>query len=112
MTPAPKLALFLAAAACLCAQAAAAPCEQPAEGYAVTLRALVEADGSLSQVKIKHSSGCAPLDAHALRTVRQWKFKPGTRNGVPERMWFTVPLRYQSASEPPVSEAASPAPAE
>jgi protein TonB len=30
-----------------------------------------------------------------LQTVLKWQFEPGKRGGVPETMWFNVPLIFK-----------------
>lgn len=60
----------------------------------VTLRVLIGADGSAQQVELHRSSGYERLDRAALDTVRRWRFVPGKRNGVPEAMWFNVPINF------------------
>jgi len=51
-------------------------------------------DGRAEQAEIRTSSGYERLDQAALQTVRSWRFVPGTRNGVPEAMWFNVPIHF------------------
>ena len=61
----------------------------------VTLRVLIGADGSAKDAQVQKSSGYERLDQVALETVRnQWRFVPGKRNGVPEDMWFEVPVNF------------------
>lgn len=60
----------------------------------VILRVRIEADGSASEVHIHRSSGFARLDQSAQHTVLRWRFVPGTRNGVPEAMWFHIPIHF------------------
>ncbi|RYF13541.1 MAG: energy transducer TonB, partial [Comamonadaceae bacterium] len=60
----------------------------------VMLRVLIGADGSAQQVELRRSSGYERLDRAALETVRRWRFVPGKRNGVPEAMWFNVPIHF------------------
>lgn len=60
----------------------------------VVIRVFVTADGSPQQGEIKTSSGFDRLDQEALRTVMRWRFAPGQRFGVPEAMWFNVPVNF------------------
>ena len=60
----------------------------------VMLRVLIGADGNAQQVEIRRSSGFERLDNVAQETVRRWKFVPGRRNGIPEAMWFNVPINF------------------
>ncbi len=60
----------------------------------VVLRVRIETDGSASQAEIQRSSGFERLDQTALQTVLRWRFVPGKRNGVPEAMWFNIPINF------------------
>ena len=59
------------------------------------IRVLVGADGSAKNVRLQRSSGFDRLDQAALDAVRRWRFVPGTRGGVPEDMWFNVPIDWR-----------------
>lgn len=60
------------------------------------VRVYVHADGrpDPSKIEIRTSSGFERLDAAALAAVKGWRFKPGTRGGVPEGMWVNVPVNF------------------
>ena len=60
----------------------------------VMLRVLVDENGLPQQIEIKESSGFDRLDEAALASVRNWRFVPGKRNGVPEAMWNIVPVNF------------------
>ena len=60
----------------------------------VVVRALIGADGTASQASVKTSSGFQRLDETAVQTVLQWRYVPGKRAGVPEAMWFNIPLDF------------------
>ena len=61
----------------------------------VVLRVLIGTDGRAQEAHIQRSSGYERLDQVALETVRdRWRYQPGTRNGVPEAMWFNVPINF------------------
>jgi protein TonB len=60
----------------------------------VLIRVLITTEGRAEKAEIRTSSGHARLDETALTTVQTWRFVPGTRNGVPEAMWFNVPVRF------------------
>lgn len=60
----------------------------------VLLRVLIDVDGSPKEAQIRQSSGFARLDKAALETVRTWRFVPGKRAGVPQAMWFNVPINF------------------
>lgn len=60
----------------------------------VTIRVFINTAGRAEQAEIRHSSGYTRLDESALATVKSWRFVPRQRNGVPEAMWFNVPIRF------------------
>ena len=59
-----------------------------------TVRVLIGADGQPQRAEIVKSSGFSRLDDAALATVLRWRFVPGKRGGVPETMWFNVPINW------------------
>lgn len=52
----------------------------------VTLRFIVQPDGSVSDIQIARSSGHSRLDAAAQRNLRDTKFQPATCHGKPIAM--------------------------
>jgi protein TonB len=60
----------------------------------VLVRVLIGTDGTAQQAEIQVSSGFERLDQAALATVRSWRYVPGKRGGVPEAMWFNVPINF------------------
>jgi protein TonB len=60
----------------------------------VTLRVLVDAGGSVADVRLAGSSGHSILDQAAMNSVRSWSFRPGTSGGRPTQMWVEVPVRF------------------
>ncbi len=60
----------------------------------VVVRARIEVDGTASEAEVHTSSGYDRLDRAARQTVLHWRYVPGTRNGVPEAMWFNVPIQF------------------
>jgi TonB family protein len=48
---------------------------------AVYMEAVVEADGSVGEVRVTRSLDPG-LDDHAIQTLKQWRFEPGRRDGV------------------------------
>jgi periplasmic protein TonB len=65
-----------------------------AEQGRVMVRVYVGADGAAQKVELNKSSGFDRLDATAVATVARWRFKPGTRGGVPEAMWHLIPIDF------------------
>jgi len=60
----------------------------------VIVRAFIEVDGTASKAEIRSSSGYDRLDQTALQTVLKWRYVPGKRAGVPEPMWFNIPISF------------------
>jgi len=60
----------------------------------VVVRVLIGADGTAQKAEIRQSSGYERLDQAALNTVLAWRYVPGKRGGVPEAMWFNVPINF------------------
>lgn len=60
----------------------------------VIVRAYIELNGTASKAEIRSSSGYERLDQTALQTVLKWRYVPGKRAGVPEAMWFNVPINF------------------
>ncbi|MDR2991441.1 MAG: TonB family protein [Burkholderiaceae bacterium] len=65
------------------------------ESGTVVVRVLIGVDGRAQAAQIEKSSGYSRLDDTALTTARdRWRYRPGTRGGVPEAMWFDVPIEF------------------
>ena len=60
----------------------------------VVLSVMIEADGTVSDVRVKRSSGFPRLDASALDTVRHWQYVPAKRNGFPVAYRYAQPVRF------------------
>jgi protein TonB len=60
----------------------------------VIVRVLIGADGQPQKSEIRQSSGFDRLDQAAVTTVMRWRYVPGKRGGVPEAMWFNVPINF------------------
>lgn len=58
------------------------------------VRVLITKDGSARQGEVLQSSGFDRLDQAALRAVMGWRYVPGQRAGVPQDMWFNVPINF------------------
>lgn len=63
------------------------------QGKAI-VRVLIGADGLPQKAEIRQSSSFERLDQSALATVMNWRYVPGKRGGVPEAMWFNVPISF------------------
>lgn len=60
----------------------------------VVVRVYIDVDGSASRAEVRQSSGFERLDQTAVQTVLRWRYVPGRRAGVPEAMWFNVPISF------------------
>jgi TonB family protein len=62
---------------------------------AVLLECTVRPDGSVTDVQVARSlDPVFGLDDEAVRTARQWKFRPGTRTGSPVPVIVTIELTF------------------
>ena len=52
-------------------------------------------DGKPQRAELVSSSGFARLDQAAYETVMGWRYVPGQRSGVAERMAFNVPIHWE-----------------
>ena len=60
----------------------------------VLIGVLIGVDGTAQKAEIRQSSGFERLDQAALATAQRWRYVPGQRAGVPETMWFNVPINF------------------
>lgn len=60
----------------------------------VVLRVLIAPDGTAREAEFVQRSGYERLDEAARTTVLKWRYVPGKRGGVPEAMWFNVPINF------------------
>lgn len=61
----------------------------------VLLDVLILADGTVGEIKLKHSSGFPRLDEAALNAVRRWRYVPAKRGAVPIDYWHVQPLDFE-----------------
>ncbi len=66
-------------------------------GYSgtVVVEVLVSASGRAEEVQLFSSSGHGILDKAALSAVSEWRFDPGTKNGIPVSTRVKVPVRFR-----------------
>lgn len=84
------------------------PPEAKREGRSgvVVFDVVIDASGAVAAVHIgRHAD--PDLELAALEAVRQWRYQPATRNGVPVPVWFSITMRFQ----PPPEPASTPVPA-
>jgi len=60
----------------------------------VQLLVYVEADGNVAAIGVTRSSGVPEFDLAAQQAVRQWKFRPATRDGVPVANAVPIRIRF------------------
>jgi len=60
----------------------------------VLLELLVLADGSVTDVRVKKSSGHPRLDQSALNAVKRWRYTPATRAGVAIEYRYLQPIKF------------------
>ena len=65
------------------------------EAGTVVLRINIAASGAVTTAAVVVSSGFERLDAAAQKAVKQWRFTPGTVDGVPTAMPLQVPIRFE-----------------
>ena len=61
---------------------------------AVVITTEVLIDGSATEVRIATSSGIKLLDEAALETVKQWRFIPAKKDGVPYVQRLRIPITF------------------
>jgi TonB family protein len=66
----------------------------------VYVRALVEMDGSVSEVEVERSSGIELLDSIALMNVQQARFRSGQDKGKAVRCWISLPQSFEEEEKP------------
>jgi protein TonB len=60
----------------------------------VVVRTLIGADGVPQRAEVLRSSSFERLDRAAVETAMRWRYVAGKRAGVPEAMWFSLPLHF------------------
>lgn len=60
----------------------------------VVVRVHISTDGIATRAEVQKSSGFPRLDETAVQTVLRWRYVPGKRAGVPEAMWYSVPINF------------------
>ena len=65
----------------------------------VRVELLVDPSGRVVDVRVLESSGFSTLDAEAVKTVRDWRFRPAQRAGVPVAGSITTAVHFRFATE-------------
>lgn len=72
----------------------------------VFIRFVVEKDGTPTHFEIQHGvKGGAGLDSAAIFACKQLgKFNPGKQDGIPQRVYLTIPIKFTLEDDAPVEE--------
>jgi protein TonB len=65
----------------------------------VVLSAIIRKDGSIEILKVVRGLGLG-LDENAVQALRQWKFRPGMRDGIPVDVAINVEVNFSLARHP------------
>ena len=78
---------------------------EPRRRYEVDVKFRIRADGTpeAASATVLHSSGDPGLDDEALGVVSAMRFRPATVEGVPVRVWVTLPIHFDFPTERPRS---------
>lgn len=61
----------------------------------VSVKVLVGSDGRVKDVQILSASDPAFAEATRRQALKSWRFKPATRDGVPQEEWFTTSVVFR-----------------
>jgi protein TonB len=65
----------------------------------VVLVGVVHADGSIGELRVlQPAGGNCGFEAAAIDAVRQWRFKPATKDGTPVAVYFTLVIEFKTDS--------------
>jgi protein TonB len=65
----------------------------------VRVELFVDPAGRVADVRMIESSGFAALDAAAMETLRDWRFRPAERAGLPVMGSITTAVHFRLATE-------------
>jgi TonB family protein len=65
----------------------------------VTLNVEIDPSGKATNIRVQHSLGLG-LDEKAIEAVRQWKFKPGYRDGNPVPVTANIEVNFRTLDTP------------
>jgi len=68
--------------------------ERDVEGK-VILKILIDKEGKVKEIHIFESSGYEAFDQIAVKSVRQWQFKPAKKGNQPRESWVLIPINFQ-----------------
>jgi protein TonB len=64
----------------------------------VLIQACIGTDGHADRLDVIRSRGA--LDAPALEAVREWRFRPASKDGEPIETWIAIPIEFFLAGDP------------
>ena len=68
--------------------------ERDIEGK-VIIKLLIDKEGKVQEIQIFESSGYKMFDEIAIKTVRQWRFKPARKGNQQRGSWVLIPINFQ-----------------
>lgn len=68
--------------------------ERDIEGK-VILKILIDKEGKVQEIQIFESSGYKTFDQIAIKSVRQWRFKPARKENQQRESWVLIPINFQ-----------------
>lgn len=68
----------------------------PGKNGTVWIAFIVDTDGTVKQAQVVRTSA-VEFGAAALAAVKQWRYKPALKNGVPVRVRMAVPIEFNVA---------------
>ncbi|MFO7649843.1 MAG: energy transducer TonB, partial [bacterium] len=69
----------------------------PDDSGTAILRVMVQADGTVSNVLVKRSSGSKAVDDFAVGLARKARYRPAVRAGQPAAAWLDLPVTNRPA---------------
>jgi TonB family protein len=63
-------------------------------GGTTVAEAIVRKDGTVSILRIARSAGCAGLDDAAIEALKQWRFRPGMKDGMPVDVAINIEINF------------------
>lgn len=68
----------------------------PPGSYRAVVRAHLDRQGVAEQIELLHPTWMPLLDNAALDIARQMRFRPATAEGLPVKVWVTIPIVFRS----------------
>lgn len=68
----------------------------PRGDYTAVVRAHLDRQGVAHEIELLHPTWIPLLDNAALDIARQMRFRPATAEGLPVRVWVTIPIIFRS----------------